>query len=130
VTVSDRAFRVRVPMLMSFAQEGMSPQRIVEKLRDFLPSSLRTVKTRCVGAILYRGPSSSSSWESKRSARYCFECVNRYRLHIVSLSQMCKPQFTDHRMTSSVSFVCNALPGQTVRPIHPLLLSRLSASLR
>src|SRR5580693_4851271 len=37
VTVSDRALRVRFPMLMSVAQEGMSPQRIVVNLRDFLP---------------------------------------------------------------------------------------------
>jgi hypothetical protein len=45
VTVSDRALSVRFPMLMSVAQEGTSPQRIVVNLRDFLPDSLRTVRT-------------------------------------------------------------------------------------
>src|SRR5215472_3404147 len=82
VTVSDRALSVRFPMLMSFAQEGINPQRIVVKWRIFLPCSLRTIRTGCVGAMLYRGCASiSSSATSKRSARYCFECVNRYLLH-------------------------------------------------
>src|SRR5215472_11445056 len=89
VTVSERAFSVRAPMLMSLAQDGISPQRIVVKCRDFLAFSLRTVRTGCVGAMLYRGRSSiSSSAAPKRSARYCFECVSRYRLHTNSLSQV------------------------------------------
>src|SRR6267142_1761244 len=90
VTVSDRALSVRFPMLMSVAQEGMSPQRIVENLRDFLPCSRRTVTTGWVGAMLYRGRSSISSHASKRSAKYCFECVNRYLLHTSLLSQIPK----------------------------------------
>src|SRR5215468_2163123 len=88
VTVSDRALSVRVPMLMSLAQDGISPQRILVKCRDFLPFSLRTVRTGCVGAMLYRGRSSISSSDApKRSARYCFDCVNRYRLHTMLVSQ-------------------------------------------
>src|SRR2546429_6464204 len=41
VTVSDRALSVRFPMLMSFAQDGINPQRMVVKWRIFLPCSLR-----------------------------------------------------------------------------------------
>src|SRR6266849_2909602 len=81
VTVSDRALSVRLPMLISVAQEGMSPHRIVVNVRDFLPSSRRTVRTGCVGAMLYRGVSSISSHAWNCSARCCFECVNRYLLH-------------------------------------------------
>lgn len=55
VTVSERALSVRVPMLMSVAQEGMSPHRIVVNLRNLFHSSRRTVKTGWVGAMLYRG---------------------------------------------------------------------------
>src|SRR5215470_18734022 len=87
VTVSDRALSVRFPMLMSFAQEGTNPHRMVVKWRTFLPCSLRTISTGCVGAMLYRGCASiSSAAAPKRSARYCFECVSRYRLHTGSLS--------------------------------------------
>src|SRR5438477_348749 len=39
VTVSDRALSVRFPMLMSFAQDGINPQRMVVKWRIFLPCS-------------------------------------------------------------------------------------------
>ena len=60
LTVSDRAFSVRVPILMSFAQDGISPQRMFVKRRVFLPCSFRTVMTGCVGAMLYRGRSSIS----------------------------------------------------------------------
>lgn len=88
VTVSDRALSVLFPMLISFAQDGMSPQRIVVNWRTFLPCSFRTVRTGCVGAMLYRGRSSiSSPVASKRSTRYCFECVNLYRLHTYSLTR-------------------------------------------
>lgn len=81
-TASDRALSVRFPMLMSLAQDGTSPQRMVVKCRLFLPCSFRTVMTGCVGAMLYRGRSSiSSSADPKRSVRYCFECVSRYLLH-------------------------------------------------
>src|SRR5215469_13343653 len=82
VTLSDLALSVRFPMLMSFAQDGINPQRMVVKWRTFLPCSLRTTRTGCVGAMLYRGCASiSSSCACKRSARYCFEYVNRYLLH-------------------------------------------------
>src|SRR5437762_14295034 len=59
VTVSDRALSVRFPMLMSFAQDGINPQRMVVKWRIFLPCSLRTIRTGCVGAMLYRECSST-----------------------------------------------------------------------
>jgi len=39
-------------MVMSFAQEGMSPQRIVVNVRIFCPISRRTVTTGWVGAML------------------------------------------------------------------------------
>lgn len=38
-----------------FCHEGINPQRIVVKYRTFLPCSRHTVKTGCVGAVLYRG---------------------------------------------------------------------------
>src|SRR6266699_69413 len=88
VTVSDRALSVRVPMLMSLAQEGMSPQRMVVNMRVLFPSSLRTVTTCCVGAMLYRGRSSISPTAPKRSAKYGFAYVNRYLLHTCLLSQI------------------------------------------
>src|SRR5215472_17774417 len=82
VTASDRALSVRLPMLMSLAQDGINPQRIVVKRRTFLPCSLRTIRTGCVGAMLYRGRSSiSSAVTPKRSAKYSVECANRYLLH-------------------------------------------------
>src|SRR5438445_4747701 len=90
VTVSDRAFSVRVPMLMSFAQDGIRPQRMVVKLRVFFPSSLRTVTTCWVGAMLYRGRSSISPTARKRSAKYGFAYVSRYLLHTSLLSQIRK----------------------------------------
>jgi len=75
-------------MLMSFAQEGMSPHRMVVNLRVFWPISRRTVTTGCVGAMLYRGRSSISPTAPKRSAKYGFAYVNRYLLHTCSLSQI------------------------------------------
>src|SRR5438132_7133879 len=88
VTVSDRALSVRFPMLMSLAQDGINPQRMVVKWRIFLPCSLRTIRTGCVGAMLYRGRSSISPNASKRSAKYGFAYVNRYLLHTSLLSQI------------------------------------------
>ena len=35
VTVSDRALSVRFPMVMSFAHEGINPQRMIVKWRVF-----------------------------------------------------------------------------------------------
>src|SRR5260370_42024270 len=91
VTVSDRALSVWVPMLMSFAQDGIRPQRMVVNLRVFFPSSLRTVTTCWVGAMLYRGRSSISPTAPKRSAKYGFAYVNRYLLHTSLLSQIQNP---------------------------------------
>src|SRR6266704_4390235 len=88
VTVSDRALRVWVPMLMSFAQDGISPQRMVVNLRIFFPPSMRTVRTCCVGAMLYRGRSSISPAAPKRSAKYGFAYVNLYLFHTSLLSQI------------------------------------------
>src|SRR6266853_4206435 len=88
VTVSDRALSVWVPMLMSFAQDGIRPQRIVVHLRVFFPSSSRTVTTFWVGAMLYRGRSSISPTAPKRSAKYGFAYVNRYLLHTSLFSQI------------------------------------------
>src|SRR6266436_2899887 len=90
VTVSDRALSFLLPMLMSFAQDGIRPQRMVVNLRVFFPSSLRTVTTRWVGAMLYRGRSSISPTAPKRSAKYGFAYVNRYLLHTSLLSQIRK----------------------------------------
>jgi hypothetical protein len=60
VTVSDLAFIVRKPIVGSFAQEGISPHRMVEKLRRGLEGSWRIDITDCEGAMLYRGASSYS----------------------------------------------------------------------
>src|SRR6266481_5788334 len=120
VTVSDRALSVRVPMLMSFAQEGISPQRIVVNLRVFLPISRRTVATGWVGAMLYRGRSSISSGAPKRSAKYCFECVNRYLLHTSLLSQIPK---RSHSPTAHALATNSGLsPNQTAQ--WPALVTR------
>src|SRR5260370_3315390 len=81
VTVSDRALSVRFPMLMPLAHDGINPQRMIVNVRVFFPSSMRTVTTCCVGAMLYRGRSSISPNASKRSAKYGFAYVNRYLLH-------------------------------------------------
>src|SRR6266436_7892452 len=90
VTVSDRALSVWVPMVMSFAQEGIRPQRMVVNLRVFFSSSLQTVTTCWVGAMLYRGRSSISPTAPKRSAKYGFAYINRYLLHTSLLSQIRK----------------------------------------
>ena len=60
VTVSDLALIVLKPMVGSFAQEGISPHRMVEKLRRGLEGSWRIASTGCDGAMLYRGASSYS----------------------------------------------------------------------
>ena len=62
VTVSGSCtkFIVRKPMVGSFAQEGTSPHRMVEKLRRGLEGSWRIDRTGCEGAMLYRGASSYS----------------------------------------------------------------------
>lgn len=115
VTVSDRALSVRVPMVMSLAQDGISPQRIVVKCLDFLPFCLRTVRTGCVGAMLYRGRSSiSPSGAPKRSARYCFERVSRYRLHTSSLSQIWQIKVVDDpRRPGDPSMWSSRIPPRT-----------------
>src|SRR6266404_5264838 len=88
-------------MLLSFAQDGIRPQRMVVNLRVFLPSSLRTVTTCWVGAMLYRGRSSISPTAPKRSAKYGFAYVNRYLLHTCLLSQIERPEVLEPDLQST-----------------------------
>src|SRR5882762_748214 len=76
-----------LPLMAKYSATRLLPK---QNWRVFLPISRRTVTTGWVGAMLYRGRSSISSHASKRSAKYCFECVNRYLLHTSLLSQIPK----------------------------------------
>ena len=51
VTVSDLALIVLKPMVRSFAQEGTSPHRMVEKIRRALQGSWWIDSTGCEGLL-------------------------------------------------------------------------------
>jgi len=74
--VSTRALIIRLPMLGSFAQEGISPHNISFMYR--FPSSPTTI-TACVGAILNRGlyvADTGGNGAPKRSATFFKSAVS------------------------------------------------------
>jgi hypothetical protein len=59
--VSDTALIAFTPIDISFAQYGISPQRISPKMRFGALRSWRIVATSCVGATFHRAAQSMSS---------------------------------------------------------------------
>src|SRR6266513_2096083 len=96
VTVSDRAFSVRVPMLMSLAHDGISPQRIVVKCRDFFRfpcgrSGLAALAQCCIADALQphhpRPENAQQDTASNASVGICYTPVHCRRFPALRYTQ-------------------------------------------
>jgi len=111
-TVSARALIILNPILGSFAQYGISPQRIREPRRLGCSGCCRITDTFWVGAILNLGVQSSSGSMSKRSAKSSLLRERRYRPHMSR--SIAEREFSGHGQESCAVPTTKHPPPQAV----------------